>query len=86
MEAKEISWIQAVVEILPERSVCQAKIPEYSIPEIFNEATAKYSRKPALIFYGREITYAELREHVDRFATALADLGVKKGDVVRYIF
>ena len=82
MEAKEIYLSKPWLKYYPKGVSAEAKIPEYSIPEIFNEATAKYSRKPALIFYGREITYAELREHVDRFATALADLGVKKGDVV----
>jgi long-chain acyl-CoA synthetase len=42
----------------------------------------KYGKKTVLIFYGKEISYAKLKELVDRFATALADLGVKKGDTV----
>jgi len=42
----------------------------------------KYGNKTALIFYGNKISYAKLKELIDRFATALADLGVKKGDTV----
>jgi long-chain acyl-CoA synthetase len=34
------------------------------------------------VFYGRDISYGELREATDRFACALADLGVRKGDRV----
>lgn len=60
----------------------QITIPEYSIPEIFDEITEKYKDKVALIFYGRKITYGELRELTNRFASALADLGVSTGDRV----
>lgn len=36
----------------------------------------------ALIMMGRRINYKELDELVNRFATALADLGIQKGDKV----
>jgi long-chain acyl-CoA synthetase len=35
-----------------------------------------------VVFYGRSITYGELRDASDRLACALAELGVKKGDRV----
>ena len=57
-------------------------IPEKSIPEVFDEAVEKWKDKTALIFYGKKISYRELGEQVDRFATALLDLGVRKGDKV----
>jgi long-chain acyl-CoA synthetase len=57
-------------------------IPSQSVPEIFDEVTEKYGNKTALIFYGRKISYRLLRELVDRFATALAGLGVTRGDTV----
>ncbi len=58
----------------------EVEIPEKSLVESFDEATEKWKDKTAVIFYGRKITYRELREQVDRMATALCDLGVKKGD------
>jgi long-chain acyl-CoA synthetase len=58
------------------------KIPEKSAVETFDEATDKWKNRTAVIFYGRKISYRELRDHVDKFATAMQDLGVKKGDRV----
>ena len=58
------------------------QIPEHSAVEAFEEATDRWRDRTAIVFYGRKITYRELRDHVDRFATALHDLGVKKGDRV----
>src|SRR5882757_3662854 len=38
--------------------------------------------KPAVIFYGAVTTYGELDQQSDRFATMLAQQGVRKGDRV----
>jgi long-chain acyl-CoA synthetase len=56
--------------------------PPKSVPQAFDEATERAPGQPAVVFYGREITYRELREATDRLACALAGLGVKKGDRV----
>ncbi len=43
------------------------------------------SRRPsgaALSFYGRDMTYGELNEAIDRFARGLISMGIKKGDRV----
>jgi len=56
------------------------EVPLKSVPQAFDEATAKYGAKTALVFYGREISFRELRELTDRLAGALAGLGLKKGD------
>ena len=71
-------WLEFYPEGVPE----MVDIPLQSVPEIFDEVTDKYGNKTALIFYGRKISYRSLREMVDRFATALAGLGVSKGDTV----
>ena len=57
-------------------------IPEKSVVQTIDETTEKYKDKTAVIFYGQKISYRELRDQIDRFATALCDLGVKKGDKV----
>jgi len=56
------------------------EIPKKSAVETFNEATDKWKDRTAVVFYGRKMSYRELREHVDRFAAAMHDLGIKKGD------
>ncbi|MGA2463733.1 MAG: AMP-binding protein [Thermodesulfobacteriota bacterium] len=60
----------------------EIQIPVKSVNKAFDEATEKWKDRTAIIFYGRKIKYRELRGKVDRFATALSHLGVKKGDVV----
>ncbi len=57
-------------------------IEEESVVDTFNETTEKWKDKTAIVFYGRKMNYKELRDQVDRFATALHDLGIKKGDKV----
>ena len=59
-----------------------AEVPLKSVPQLFDEATVKYGAKTALIFYGKKISFAKLREQTDRMATALSDLGLKKGDKI----
>jgi long-chain acyl-CoA synthetase len=57
-------------------------IEEKSVVDTFNEVTEKWKYKTAVVFYGRKMSYKEIRDQVDRFATALHDLGVKKGDKI----
>ena len=60
----------------------EVEIPLKSVNEAFDEATEKWKKRTAINFYGKEISYQELKEKVDRFATGLHHLGVKKGDRV----
>jgi len=46
------------------------------------EPAKKYPDNLAVVYMDYEMTFRELKEHVDRFATALSDMGIKKGDVV----
>jgi len=69
-------WLRFYTEGIP----AETEIAERSIAEAFNEATEKWENRTALIFYGRKMSYGELREQVDRFATALHHLGLEKGD------
>jgi len=55
-------------------------IPQCSVADLFDSATEKYSERPALIFYGRKISFRELRGQTDRLADSLSRLGLKKGD------
>ena len=82
MEAKdkyyERPWLKFYAEGVP----ANVEIPERPLPEVFDEIADKYSSRAAVIFYGNKISFGKLREEVDRFATALHELGIKKGDKV----
>jgi long-chain acyl-CoA synthetase len=82
MDAKTLYMEKPWLKFYPEGVSSEVKVTEQSIPEVFDEVTEKYKNNTALIFYGKKISYHLLRELVDRFATALADLGVAKGDTV----
>src|SRR5688572_30947584 len=58
------------------------EVAAQSVHQAFDEATERAPERPAVVFYGRAISYRELREATDRLANALAALGVKKGDRV----
>src|SRR4029450_13196192 len=60
----------------------QVEVPAKSVPQLFDEATERAPDRPAVGFYGRSISYRELREATGRVAKALAALGVKKGERV----
>jgi long-chain acyl-CoA synthetase len=52
----------------------------------FERMAEKYPDRPAIVYLGEKFTYARLRNLINRFATALNRLGVRKGDkVVLYI-
>jgi long-chain acyl-CoA synthetase len=82
MDAKEAylskPWLKCYPEGVPETP----QIPDLSVPQLIDQLADKYAGKTALVFYGKKITYGRLKELIHRFATALADLGVEKGDTV----
>jgi long-chain acyl-CoA synthetase len=75
---KEKPWLKNWPEDVPQ----SIQYPEVPLFELLRKTTNLYSRQTAIIFYGRKITYKELNELTDRFATALYSLGVRKGDRV----
>src|SRR4030042_5341198 len=56
------------------------RYPHLAAHELLNIPVASYPDKAALIFYGSEMTFLELRTEAMKFANALAHLGVQKGD------
>lgn len=53
-----------------------------SLIDGFYRASEKHPDRNALIYLGEQLTYRRLRECIQRFATALYDLGVRRGDKV----
>lgn len=56
--------------------------PDKGVGEMFEETARKFPNNTAIIFLDTKVTYGRLLTWVDSFATALSELGVKKGDVV----
>jgi long-chain acyl-CoA synthetase len=54
-------------------------VAEYTFTR-FEESCKRFPDRPAIYFLGDRLTYRELKDKIDRFATGLAGLGVKKGD------
>lgn len=55
---------------------------EKTINEMLDETVEKYPDHNCMWFLETWMTYREFQNHVKAFATALANMGVKKGDVV----
>jgi len=56
--------------------------PDVTIHQLLERSAERYPGNTATIFMGGRLTFSELLDKVYRFAAALADLGVKKGDRV----
>jgi len=56
--------------------------PEQPVYFFLDHTAARVPNRIAIIFGGMELTYGQLKELSDRFATALDDMGVRKGDRV----
>jgi len=54
-----------------------AQIPVF---QVLKDSANNYPDNSALIFYGKELSYKELENLSNKFAKALQDLGIKKGD------
>jgi len=82
MDPKALYLSKPWLKYYPDGVPHEVEVPHVSVPEIFDQMAAKYADSIALIFYGKKIRYRKLQELTDRFAAALADLGVRKGDTV----
>lgn len=49
-----------------------------TVPQLLEEAAARYRDRPAVVFLNRRLTYAQLHDEVRRLATALTGLGVER--------
>lgn len=59
--------------------------PRRPLFSILDDSADRFPNAPASDFFGRRISYRDLREKTDRLAAALAALGIGKGDKVATI-
>ena len=53
-----------------------------TLPQLLEQTVSKSPGAAALIYFGTNISYGQLRDHVNRLAAGLRALGVRKGDRV----
>ncbi len=56
--------------------------PQKSLYQMFQESAETYKNNPAVHFMGKDLSYQELQSQVKSLASALSEMGVKKGDRV----
>ncbi|MDW8022708.1 MAG: long-chain fatty acid--CoA ligase [Nitrososphaerota archaeon] len=78
MASGEKPWFK----LWPKNVPTKLNYPEISLPQVLEKSANEYPSKPAIIFEDIALTYGKLYENVKRFAAALQDLGIKKGDRV----
>src|SRR3954451_13519272 len=61
------------------------EIPDVPLHGLLEATVREYPENVATIFYGRRLTYAQLDEQVNRFASGLQAMGVGPGDRVAII-
>ena len=73
---KERPWFK----FWPNFTAQQLVFPEVPIFELAEESARRFPNRPAIIYYGRIITYRELWDSILKFSTYLKNFGIKKGD------
>lgn len=83
MEKHEKPWFK----IWPEGVPKSLNYPKITMPEVLENSSNEYPDRPAIIFQDYELKYCSLYDLVKRFAAALQDMGIGKGDrVAVYLF
>jgi long-chain acyl-CoA synthetase len=82
MDPKNVYMSKPWLKYYPEGVPHTVEAPDTTVHALFDDMADKYGKKTALIFYGNKISYKELKDSANRFAAALAALGVQKGDTV----
>ena len=77
----EMPWLQHYDSDVPET----IPLPAQVLPDFLNNAALDFPNRSALIFFGQRISFRELDLASNRFAHALRQMGVKKGDRVAII-
>src|SRR3954470_5932567 len=74
-------WIGSYPDGVP----ADFEFPKVPLTRLLDDAASSFPTNTALAFLGSKLTYRQLKDEVDRFATALTGLGVNKGDRVAIV-
>jgi fatty-acyl-CoA synthase len=79
------SMLTGGTETMLEKRLAENRFLTSTVPELFRETCRDRPEKTAIVFEGREISYAELQSNADRCSQALLNLGVRAGDHIATI-
>jgi long-chain acyl-CoA synthetase len=77
-EYEKRPWLKWFAEGVP----ADFELPEKTVMDMIDEGVEKWGDSIAIVFYGKKMKHNEVHELILRFATALYDLGVRKGDKI----
>ncbi len=75
--SKEAGW--------PDEVPKNHEFEKVTLGQMLDQTAVDHGSKNAIWFLDTYMTFTELKENVDRFATALTDLGLRHGDVVALV-
>ncbi len=75
---KERPWLSHYEERVP----YTIAIPRVPLTQLLHSSDRRFPKHPALIFEGKRISYRRLTQDTNRFAHALQEIGLNKGDRV----
>ncbi|HEY6751761.1 MAG TPA: long-chain fatty acid--CoA ligase [Rubrobacteraceae bacterium] len=71
-------WLKRYADYVPK----ELPLPERSMADLFEESAERAPGRDAIRYFDETISYGELNDLADRFATLLSGRGVEKGDRV----
>lgn len=77
----EMPWLAAYEPEVPH----DFAPPDLTLHGLFENTAREYPGNTATIFFGARLTYAQLDDQANRFASALQSLGVRQGDRVAIV-
>ncbi len=66
----------------PEGVPRELPLPPETLLDMLSGSAQRFSRRPAMYFFGKTLSYHESHALIERFACGLAALGIRKGDRV----
>ena len=69
-------WLERYADYVPK----ELPLPQRSMADLFEQSAERNPDRDAIRYFDEKISYGELNDLADRFATLLSRRGVEKGD------
>jgi acyl-CoA synthetase (AMP-forming)/AMP-acid ligase II len=68
------------ISLYPQNIASEIDVPDIAVPHLLDNTAKEHPDQPALSFYGKVLSYRQVDSMSRRFAAALQNSGIKKGD------